>query len=254
MKNEKTNSILKKSLVSIFFILLVATTQLQAASLEISDQTVTSAASTIEYTILVSAAPNEVKAFGFDIIYDTTILDYIDQKKGVLISEFDFFAANEVENGTIRIGGFATSEKKIDAEAGGILMTLSFKVLQCKNSLLQLAELKDDIKTWQVKNGQFECQSEPTTIDNCPNDPDKTEPGSCGCGVPDIDTDNDGTYDCNDDCPNDPAKTTPGTCGCGVTDSDTDGDGTKDCFDNCPDDPTKIEPGICGCGVTEAQD
>jgi hypothetical protein len=38
--------------------------------------------------------------------------------------------------------------------------------------------------------------------DNCPNDPNKTQPGICGCGVADVDTDGDGIYDCNDNCPN----------------------------------------------------
>lgn len=32
---------------------------------------------------------------------------------------------------------------------------------------------------------------EPSVIDNCPDDPDKTEPGICGCGIPDTDMDND---------------------------------------------------------------
>jgi len=36
-------------------------------------------------------------------------------------------------------------------------------------------------------------------VDNCPNDPNKTEPGICGCGVADTDSDGDGTPDCNDD-------------------------------------------------------
>ena len=40
-----------------------------------------------------------------------------------------------------------------------------------------------------------------TPIDNCPDDPDKTEPGICGCGQPDTDGDSDGTPDCNDNCP-----------------------------------------------------
>lgn len=40
--------------------------------------------------------------------------------------------------------------------------------------------------------------------DLCPDDPDKIEPGICGCNVPDIDTDGDGTLDCNDECPEDP--------------------------------------------------
>jgi hypothetical protein len=34
------------------------------------------------------------------------------------------------------------------------------------------------------------------TTDLCPDDPNKTEPGYCGCGVPDIDVNGDGTPDC----------------------------------------------------------
>ncbi len=32
---------------------------------------------------------------------------------------------------------------------------------------------------------------------------------------------------------------------------DTDDDGTPDCNDNCPEDPDKIEAGVCGCGIPE---
>ena len=91
------------------------------------------------------------------------------------------------------------------------------------------------------------------TYDKCPDDPNKTDPGVCGCGVPDTDTDTDadGTPDCNDLCPNDATKTDPGACGCGVADTDTDGDGVPDCRDGCPNDPAKTEPGLCGCGVAD---
>jgi len=90
----------------------------------------------------------------------------------------------------------------------------------------------------------------PDCLDGCPNDPDKTEPGICGCGISDVDSDNDGSPDCIDGCPNDPDKITPGACGCGVTEIDSDRDGTPDCIDGCPNDPNKITPGACGCGVT----
>lgn len=87
--------------------------------------------------------------------------------------------------------------------------------------------------------------------DQCPDDPNKTEPGVCGCGVPDTDGDGDGTPDCNDECPSDPNKTAPGVCGCSVPDTDGDGDGTPDCIDQCPNDPGKTQPGICGCGAPD---
>ncbi len=67
--------------------------------------------------------------------------------------------------------------------------------------------------------------------DTCPDDPNKTEPGICGCGVADSDTDNDGTPDCNDNCPSDPNKTEPGDCGCGQPDTDANGNGTSDCLE-----------------------
>ncbi len=120
------------------------------------------------------------------------------------------------------------------------------------------------------------------TGDNCPNDPNKVEPGICGCGIPDIDTDGDGSLDCKDNCPddsdkiepgvsgcgfpepidddppedidncpNDPNKVYPGICGCGIPDIDTDGDGSLDCNDRCPDDPSKVYPGVCGCGIPD---
>lgn len=90
-----------------------------------------------------------------------------------------------------------------------------------------------------------------TSVDQCPGDPNKTEPGQCGCGFADTDTDGDGTADCIDSCPIDPNKIAPGACGCGVPDTDTDGDGTADCNDTCPNDPNKTAPGACGCGVPD---
>jgi hypothetical protein len=88
-------------------------------------------------------------------------------------------------------------------------------------------------------------------VDGCPNDPNKTAAGACGCGVADTDSDGDGTPNCNDGCPNDPNKTAAGACGCGVVDTDSDGDGTPNCNDGCPNDPNKTAPGACGCGVAE---
>eukprot|EP00164_Ancoracysta_twista_P000025 GFYU01000033.1.p1 GENE.GFYU01000033.1~~GFYU01000033.1.p1 ORF type:complete len:980 (-),score=308.31 GFYU01000033.1:121-2841(-) len=90
----------------------------------------------------------------------------------------------------------------------------------------------------------------PGPVDNCPNDPNKTEPGTCGCGVADNDTDLDGVLDCNDVCPSDNRHTTDkGVCNeCGADDSDSDNDGTPNCQDNCPNDSNKVNAGACGCG------
>jgi len=87
--------------------------------------------------------------------------------------------------------------------------------------------------------------------DKCPNDPNKKEPGVCGCGKPDTDKDRDGKLDCQEECPDDASKTSPGICGCGFPDTDKDRDGTPDCKDNCTDDKFKTSAGRCGCGVSD---
>jgi hypothetical protein len=71
-------------------------------------------------------------------------------------------------------------------------------------------------------------------IDVCPLDSNKLEPGQCGCGNADTDTDKDGTADCNDTCKDDPNKTTPGACGCGFPDNDKDSNDQIDCSQSPP--------------------
>lgn len=104
------------------------------------------------------------------------------------------------------------------------------------------------------RDGEMEIDSDPVQyMDdfNCKNDPLKDEPGVCGCGVPDVDSDQDGVMDCVDECPADPNKMKSGICGCGISDGDGDQDGVINCMEDCPDDPLKLEEGICGCGVSD---
>jgi hypothetical protein len=83
----------------------------------------------------------------------------------------------------------------------------------------------------------------PDADDLCPQDPLKTAPGACGCGVADVDSDGDGVPDCVDGCPNDPLKTAPGACGCGVANVDRDGDGVADCNDPDGGNPSNTRHG-----------
>ena len=79
----------------------------------------------------------------------------------------------------------------------------------------------------------------PDDMDGCPDDPNKTAKGICGCGVADGDSDEDGVPDCFDVCPSQDDR------------ADSDGDGVLNCFDGCPDDAGKRDPGICGCGKSD---
>ena len=102
------------------------------------------------------------------------------------------------------------------------------------------------------------CSLQPPPIDLCPDDPQKTTPGFCGCDHPDVDENDNGIIDCieeeNDQCPDDPDKLIPGYCGCGIADMDTDGDTVLDCLEECPFDPNKLLKGICGCGAQDTEE
>ncbi len=107
--------------------------------------------------------------------------------------------------------------------------------LEVKEAILNSVDKKDTLSGKVYTGGRVNAYKallySGLSNDNCPNDPQKTEPGICGCGVADTDADNDGTSDCNDYCPDDYQKITPGICGCGVSDIDSDGNGIPDCND-----------------------
>ncbi|UCG31669.1 MAG: hypothetical protein JSU68_08370, partial [Phycisphaerales bacterium] len=54
-------------------------------------------------------------------------------------------------------------------------------------------------------------------IDLCPDDPEKIEPGICGCGIPDLDLDGDGVLECDREDVGPPEQEVPPACGaCGA--------------------------------------
>lgn len=87
------------------------------------------------------------------------------------------------------------------------------------------------------------------SIDDCPEDTDKTVPGLCGCGISDADTDEDGAADCVDRCKDDPLKTDPGSCGCDQAEPNA--TGITSCSDACPTSVAKELPGDCGCDTPD---
>jgi len=64
----------------------------------------------------------------------------------------------------------------------------------------------------------------PDSSDGCPNDPQKVEPGECGCGIPDTDLDSDGFSACNDCNDSDPNINPSVMERCNTIDDDCDGD------------------------------
>ena len=56
-------------------------------------------------------------------------------------------------------------------------------------------------RAWDLAHGQELWLLRTAGKDDCPEDPNKDEPGVCGCGFPDTDSDEDGILDCIDNCP-----------------------------------------------------
>ncbi len=93
-------------------------------------------------------------------------------------------------------------------------------------------------------------------LDGCPDDPLKTEPMVCGCGVPDEDADTDGSLVCNDCDDTDPAQFPGNPELCDGRDNDCNGsvDDGVDCAEaGCADGSregfvdTERYPGIAAC-------
>lgn len=74
--------------------------------------------------------------------------------------------------------------------------------------------------------------------DGCPDDPGKTAPAICGCGIPDVDSDSDGVLDCEDTCSDLP-------CG------DGDQDGVDDDLDHCPSTAPGSVVNSDGCAISD---
>ncbi|MFQ5425386.1 MAG: hypothetical protein ACE5F9_15585, partial [Phycisphaerae bacterium] len=141
--------------------------------------------------------------------------------------------AAEVDGGSTSGGACTISNLQIRLTAGGSFgPSVTFNCADLGPQSVTLRVTQDDgqvnecTATVTVQDVDTDGDGTGDCVDNCPTDPNKTDPGQCGCGNPDTDTDGDGTADCNDGCPIDPNKTAPGQCGCGNPDTDTDGDGT----------------------------
>lgn len=104
-------------------------------------------------------------------------------------------------------------------------------ITQPENQVCVIANSSGTINGADIIDVSVSCQNDSDSdgsadlIDNCPLNSNRNQ----------ADADADGFGDRCDDCQDDPDKIDPGSCGCGVADIDNDDDGILDCMANCAD-------------------
>ena len=105
-----------------------------------------------------------------------------------------------------------------------------------------LTQLGDPVDEVGCSPSQLDGDQDDDGVENledvCPNTKAGKQVDSKGCSDFQLDDDNDGTPNSDDECPNDPNKTIEGVCGCGIAEEDceVDCEGTINgtaYFDNC---------------------
>ncbi|MBM3222890.1 MAG: hypothetical protein FJZ47_03675, partial [Candidatus Tectomicrobia bacterium] len=116
---------------------------------------------TVSFTLSVEQAHNMVEAFGFDLTYDGTVLQYTKSfQAGELVKNFSFFSVHEASPGRIRVAGFTVTHP-IEARRSGRLLRLDFAVINAGNTTLTPGQLVDGMASWSVRAGRFTGQSPP---------------------------------------------------------------------------------------------
>lgn len=141
----------------------------------------------LTFVIHIDRAPNEVRALGFDALYDPKILRYSNYAKSELVNKFDMFDASKIKEGLVRIGGFEARGDLIMTGKSGELIKLIFDVIGKGNSKLHLVRLKDDISSWGVKSktdSYADAQDKVLLPELCISDADCPEGYSCWHEMP----------------------------------------------------------------------
>ena len=111
------------------------------------------AGDTLTVPVRIQDAPNTVVSLGFDITFDTDILQFVGADfSGTLLEGFDFKDVGNPSPGRLRVGGFEAGQDTIATGASGDVVNLIFTLTceDCTGTQLELSELKDDIATWSA--------------------------------------------------------------------------------------------------------
>ena len=116
---------------------------------------------TVIVPVRIQNAPDQVASFGFEMTYNTAILQYVGNSRGECVTDFDQFGVHEREPGLLVIGGFEAGDAVIPAGANCVVVNLEFTVVGGEPGevypLGNLQNLVDDIAGWSNSGACFKC-------------------------------------------------------------------------------------------------
>lgn len=137
----------------------------------------------VSFTVQLDRAPKAVSAFGFDVAYDSTVLQYTGTFSPEDVGRsFEFFGVNEPTPGRIRVGGF-TTKNQIEAEGSGRIVTLEFTVIGPGNAAVSLANMVDGFTGWPAQSGSFEGVTQASSVPTAGSAPQSSS-AQIGSGTP----------------------------------------------------------------------
>ena len=83
---------------------------------------------TVTIPVAINGNINEIRAFGLELTYDSTMFEYQNVSKGDLTADWGVVAGNEISSGTVRIGVLAAQADPILAGGVGSIVKVTLKV------------------------------------------------------------------------------------------------------------------------------
>lgn len=128
---------------------------------------------TVGFVVMISPGPTDLRAFGFEIRFNSAVLEYVDYAPGAVRDRFELFEVSQPSEGLLRAAGISLSPVMIDTATD--LLHLEFRCRSCeeKESLLMISRKMDDFAEWDTQPGIFACIGEETDEKEQP--PEETE-------------------------------------------------------------------------------
>lgn len=83
---------------------------------------------TVTIPVVINGNINEIRAFGLELTYDTTMFEYQNVSKGDLTADWGVVDGNEISSGTVRIGVLSAQADPISAGGIGSIVKVTLKV------------------------------------------------------------------------------------------------------------------------------